>query len=61
MIRTDDNMGVFDNVSSENCATICSLVDKCESFSFNENKCTIYNNNNINNLKKGGKTYNKFK
>jgi len=61
MIRTDANMGVFDNVSSENCATICSIVDKCESFSFNENKCTIYNNNNINNLKKGGKTYNKFK
>lgn len=61
MIRTDDTMGVFNNVSSENCATICSFVDKCESFSFNDNKCTIYNNNNNKNLQKGGKTYNKLK
>ena len=60
MIRTDDSMGIFKNVTSENCATICSYVDKCKSFSFNDNICTIYNNNSNNNLKKGGKTYNKL-
>jgi hypothetical protein len=60
MIRTDDSMGIFKNVNSENCATICSYVDKCKSFSFNDNICTIYNNNSNNNLKKGGKTYNKL-
>ena len=63
MFRTDENMGIFNNVTSENCATICSFVDKCESFSYNDNKCTLYRNknNNTNDLKKGGKTYNKLK
>jgi hypothetical protein len=63
MFRTDENMGIFNNLTSENCATICSFVDKCESFSYNDNKCTLYRNknNNTNDFKKGGKTYNKLK
>ncbi len=61
MFRTDDNVGIFNNITSENCASICNVVDKCVSFSYNDNKCTLYNNNNTTNLKNGGKTYNKLK